>query len=117
MNLVQEQDRRVWQGESKIPKAQNCLERIRALYKNDRMSIANDDKQFDKNRHDGLRHNNRLYLRGDRLAAFFPSANIGEIAEVLESQGVLETGKDARTKQISSLSGMRFYVIPLRYLS
>ena len=41
--------------------------RICMLYKTGQMSIASDAGMFDKKLHDGLLHNNRLYLRRDRL--------------------------------------------------
>ncbi len=112
MKLVQEQDRRVRQGGSEIPNDSNCLERIRVLYKTGQMQIASDAKTFDTEVHDGLLHRNGLYLRGERVSAYFPGAEIKDIADSLEAQGALETGKSSRTKQISSLKGMRFYVIP-----
>ena len=59
----------------------------------------------------------RLYLRREKLSVLFPLANIEEIADALEKQGVLETGKKNRTMQLSALNGMRFYVIPLHCLN
>ena len=87
------------------------------LYNTGQMSIASDAETFDKELHDGLLHRNRLYLRGDRLSIYFPESTIEEIADSLEAQGALDAGRKSRTKQISSLNGMRFYVILLRYLN
>lgn len=94
---------------------EDYLQQIRKLYKTGQMHIASDAKTFDKEVHDGLLHRNKLYLRGDRVSAYFPGAKIKDIADSLEAQGVLETGKSSRTKQVSGLKGLRFYVIP-RYL-
>lgn len=115
--LVQDQDKRVQQGKSEIPKVQNYLGHIRELYKNGRMSIANDVEQFNMECHDGLWHNNRLYLRGERLTAFFPSVDINEVIAQLDKQGVLETGSRSKTKQLYGLNGKRFYVFKIQALT
>ena len=114
--LVKQQNERVSGKRSENLENEDYLQQIRMLYKTGQMSIASDAETFDKELYDGLLHNNRLYLRGDRLSAYFPDSTIEDIADSLEAQGALEAGKKSRTKQISSLNGMRFYVILLNYL-
>lgn len=111
--LIQQQDRRVRQKEPETSKSQNYWGRIRELYRNNCFFIANDIEQFNVMKHDGLLHRNKFYIRSEKLSAYFPDADIDEIVSSLTEQGVLETGNGSRTKQISSLNGMRFYVIPL----
>jgi len=114
--LVQQQDERVFQETSRKEESKNYWECIRALYKNRQLSVADSAKCFDKDLNDGVIHNNILYLRREKLSEYFPEADISDIADELASQGVLEVGKNSRTKQISVLRGMRFYAIPLKYL-
>lgn len=115
--LVQQQQKRVEEKIIGEVKPKNYLEEIRKLYRNNEISIAHSVKGFSKQHHDGVIHRERLYLRREKLSVLFPLANIEEIADALEKQGVLETGKKSRTMQLSALNGMRFYVIPLRYLN
>lgn len=115
--LVKQQNERVSGKRFENLEKEDYLQQIRMLYKTSQMTIARDAGMFDKKLHDGLLHNNRLYLRRDRLLAYFPDSTIEDIAESLEAQGALEAGKKSRTKQINRLNGMRFYVILLRYLN
>lgn len=115
--LVQQQQERVEEKIVGEVKPKNYLKEIRKLYRNNEISIAYSVKAFNKQHHDGVIHRERLYLRREKLSVLFPLANIEEIADALEKQGVLETGKKSRTMQLSALNGMRFYVIPLRYLN
>lgn len=117
VTLVKQQDERVQGKQFKEDKNEDYLQQIRKLYKTGQMSIASDLKQFDKMLHDGLVHRNRLYLRGDKISAYFPNSTIEDIADSLVAQGALEMGKKSRTKQISGLNGMRFYVILLSRLN
>lgn len=116
LDLVRQQDGRVQRRKPESPKAQDYLGRIRELYKGGQLSLEDGVKQFDTSLHDGLVYRKRLYIRGEKLLAYFPDSTIEDLADALDAQGVLETGKNSRTKQISSLKGMRFYVIPLFYL-
>lgn len=111
--LVEQQNERVMDNQSAKFEREDYLQRIRLLYKTNQMSIASAAETFDKELHDGLLHRNRLYLRGDRLSAYFPEATIEDVAGSLEAQGALETGRKGRTKQINRLNGMRFYVIKI----
>lgn len=115
--LVQQQQERVEEKVIGEVKPKNYLEEIRKLYRSNEISIALNAKVFNKQQHDGVIHRKRLYLRREKLAAFFPSADIEEIADALEKQGALETGRKSRTMQLSALNGMRFYVIPLHCLA
>lgn len=115
--LINQQNERVNGKGSEKFENEDYLQRIRTLYNTGQISIASDTETFDKEQHDGLLHRNRLYLRRDRLPAYFPDSTIEDIAGSLEAQGALETGKKSRTKQINRLNGMRFYVILLRYLN
>lgn len=116
MVLVQQQTRRVTRKPFGDTDTRNYLERICTLYKEGRLSIASSVEYFEEDKHDGVIHRNRLYLRGDKLITYFPETNMQEIVDALVSQGVLEIGKNNRTKQISALKGLRFYVIPLKYV-
>lgn len=115
--LVRQQDRKVSQKASKKVESKSYWECIRALYNNGQLSIADSIKSFDKEINDGVIHKNSLYLRGDKLSGYFPEAEISDIVDELVSLEVLEIGKSSRTKQISALRGLRFYVVPLRYLT
>lgn len=117
MKLVLEQNERVRGKKLGELKKEDYLQRICTLYKTGQMFIASDTETFDKEQHDGVLHRNRLYLRGDRVLTYFPESTMKDIADSLEAQGVLEVGKRSRTKQISGLNGLRFYVILLNYLS
>lgn len=46
----------------------------------------------------------------------FPDKDIRDVVNSLVAQGILDTGKDSTTKQISRLKGKRFYVIALSKL-
>lgn len=111
--LVEQQNERVMGNQSTKSEQEDFLQRIRILYKTKQMSIADDVETFDKELHDGVFHRNKLYLRGERVPVYFPGSTIEDIADSLEAQGALETGKKGRTKQISRLKGMRFYVVIL----
>lgn len=115
--LVEQQNERVSGKGTEKFENEDYLQQIRMLYKTGQMSIAKNTETFDKEQHDGLLYRNRLCLRRDRLSAYFPDSTIGDIADSLEAQGALETGKKSRTKQINRLSGMRFYFILLHYLN
>jgi len=117
MALVQQQNGRVIQQVYGNTDAKNYLECIRTFYKEGQLSVASSVECFNAERHDGVIHRNRLYLRGDKLNAFFPKFSISEIVDTLDAQGALEIGNGSRTKQIGALNGMRFYVIPLECLS
>lgn len=114
--LVKRQNERVTGKPSMKFEQEDYLQRLRTLYNTGQMSIATDVERFDKGLHDGLLYKNRLYMRGDKLLRYFPGVILEDIVDFLETQGVLEAGKKSRTKQISSLHGMRFYVILLNYL-
>ncbi|HBA51126.1 MAG TPA: hypothetical protein DCZ91_25670 [Lachnospiraceae bacterium] len=114
--LVQQQDGKVSQETSGKVESKNYWECIRTLYKNGQFSVADNVDSFNKALYDGVIHNNCLCLRREKLAGYFPEADIEDIVDELVSKGVLEVGKNNRTKQISALNGSRFYVIPLGVL-
>ena len=109
--LVEQQNERVMGKQFTKCEQEDYLQRIRTLCKTKQMSIANDVATFDKELHDGVLHRKKLYLRGERVPVYFPGSTMEDIADYLEAQGALETGKMGRTKQISRLKGMRFYVV------
>lgn len=111
--LVQQQDRRVKGENFSEAENKNYFEGIRTLYENGQMSIASNVEEFNIKLHDGLLYKNKLYLRGNKMLSYFPNSTLEDIADSLEAQGALEIGKKSRTKQISGLNGMRFYVILL----
>lgn len=111
--LVRQQDRQVQQSGSGSLKVQDYWGSMRELYKSGQLSVASCIDQFDVEVHDGLLHKNRLYFRRDKLLRYFPGSAIEDLVNALDAQGVLEKGEKNRTKQLSGLNGMRFYVIPL----
>ena len=78
---------------------------IRLLYQRNIFQIASRVDDFQQHQHDGIFYRKRLYLRRECLKRYFPNENIDHIVEQLADQGVLETGKESRTKQISRLKG------------
>lgn len=114
--LVKQQDERVQMGAPEQFEDTDYWKIIRELYKSKKFRIADNVDTFDKKQHDSVIFRNCLYFRGECLERFFPNMNPAEIAVELERKGVLQVGKDAKTKQISRLNGLRFYVIPLKYL-
>lgn len=112
--LVREQNERVSPTNNMYPTQGNVLERIRELYRNNQLSIANG--QFSDAQHDGIIHNGCLCLRPQALSHFFPGSDTDEIARKLETAGALSKGKDSLKKKISSAKGKYFYCIPLACL-
>ena len=114
--LVREQNERVSPSATVSSKLGNILERIRGLYRNRQLSIANEKRQFNDEQHDGIVHQGCLCLRPHTLSHFFPSSDINDIARELETEGALIKGKDGLTKKISAIHGKYCYCIPLKYL-
>lgn len=118
--LVTKQDERVKMRASEQFENIDYWRKIRELYRNKQFRTADSVKNFVEWQHDSVIHRDCLYFRSECLARFFPNMSPKEIAEELERKGVLQVGNDrrnrTRTKQISRLKGMRFYVIPLAYL-
>lgn len=115
--LVKHQNERVRMGVPEQFEDTDYWKIIRELYKSKQFRIADNVDTFDKKQHDSVRFRNCLYFRGECLDRFFPNMNHAEIVVELEQKGVLQLGKDAKTKQISKLRGLRFYVISLKYLT
>ena len=114
LTLVRQQDQRVKQNTQKGEDHPDYIARIRLLYQRNIFQIASRVDDFQQHQHDGIFYRKRLYLR--RECRYFPNDNIDHIVEQLADQGVLETGKESRTKQISRLKGLRFYVLRMDYL-
>ncbi|MBD5449740.1 MAG: hypothetical protein HDR28_06225 [Lachnospiraceae bacterium] len=115
--LVTEQNERVQMGAPKQFENKDYWKIIRELYRNKQFCTADSANNFVEWQHDSVIHRDCLYFRGECLAKFFPNISPQEIASELKRKGVLQAGKDANTKQISILRGLRFYVIPLQYLT
>lgn len=115
--LVREQNERVSPTTSMPPSQGNILERIRELYRSERLSIPHNKRLFNDQEYDGVVHKDCLCLRPQALSRIFPSWEIDGIAHELEVQGALNKGKDGPTKKISAASGKYFYCIPLSCLS
>ena len=116
LTLVRQQDQRVKQNTQKGEDHPDYIARIRLLYQRNIFQIASRVDDFQQHQHDGIFYRKRLYLRRECLKRYFPNENIDHIVEQLADQGVLETGKESRTKQISRLKGLRFYVLRMDYL-
>ncbi len=114
--LVRQQNERVKMGVPERSIEVDYWSIMRGLYKNKQFHTADDVEVFDKNQHDSVIRDNCLYFRRECLKGFFPNENPKDIIKGLEQKGILQAGKNAKTKQISKLNGMRFYVIPLKYL-
>lgn len=115
--LVTKQNERVKMGTPEQFENIDYWRKICELYRNKQFCTADSADNFDKNQHDSVLHDNCLYFRGECLSRFFPNISLKEIVDELERKGVLQAGRDKKTKQIFRLKGMRFYVIPLAYLT
>lgn len=116
LTLVRQQDQRVKENMQKGEDYPDYIARLRLLYRSNNFQIAPCVNDYQQQQHDGILYRKRLYLRRECLERCFPNENIDYILEQLVNQGVLETGKESRTKQISRLKGLRFYVLRMDYL-
>lgn len=114
--LVTKQDKRVKMGTLEQFGKIDYWREICELYRNQQFRTADSVDVFDIGQHDSVVYRDCLYFRSECLVKFFPNINPKEVACELERKGVLQVGKDRKTKQIFNLRGMRFYVIPLNYL-
>lgn len=114
-SLVDKQNERVGE-ERKELEVESYWPQIQNLYRNGKFKVASRVDEFDPDRHDGLLHNYCFYFRRECLKKFFPKVDPSEIINELSEQRILKEGAKDRTKQISALHGMRFYVIPLSKL-
>lgn len=114
--LVKKQNERTQMTVKNEQQCKNYWECFQMLYLSGQILIADNVGQFNEKLHDGLIHRKCLYFRGNKIMTYFPNASINDLVDELVSQGVLETGKGSNTKQISTLKGKRFYVIPLNLL-
>ena len=118
-NLVQTQNERANRNNTREPSVIDPLARIRTMYHDGGLSIADSAKQL-MSGHDGLIHDGCLCLRGEnfrkKVCTTPLSTNYDEVLDALEAQGALKRGKDKRTIQIYGTSGKRFYAIPLEKL-
>lgn len=114
--LVHEQDERVSPTATISATLGNVLEHIKDLYRNHKLSIASNKRQFDDAQHDGIVHGGCLCLRPHTLSHFFPNSDANDIARELETEGALTKGKDGLAKKISAIHGKYCYCIPLKYL-
>lgn len=115
--LVTKQNERVQMGVAEQFEDKDYWKIICELYRNKQFCTADSLSDFVESQHDSVIYRECLYLRGKGLAKFFPNIRPQEIAGELKRKGVLQAGKGANTKQISGLKGIRFYVIPLKYLT
>ncbi len=115
--LVKRQNERVEMGAPEQFEMVDYWRIICELYRNNQFHTADKVDDFDKNQHDSVIVKDCLYFRRECLKGFFPNENPEDIIKGLEQKGILQAGKNAKTKQISKLNGMRFYVIPLKYLT
>ena len=115
--LVTKQNERVQMGAPEQFEEIDYWKIIRELYRSKQFRTADSVDNFDKNQHDSVIYRKCLYFRSECLARFFPDMKPADIAAELELKGILQVGSQNKTKQISKLKGMRFYVIPLNYLN
>lgn len=115
--LVTKQNERVKMRASEQFEDVDYWKIISELYRNKQFRTADSVDNFDKWQHDSVIYRNCLYFRGECLTRFFPNINPEEIIGELKRKGVLQLGTENKTKQIFRLKGMRFYVIPLKYLT
>ena len=115
--LVERQNERVQMGMSKQYANMDYWKEFHDLYRKKKFRIADSIDIFDREQHEGIIYRNCLYFRRECLDRFFPTANLTEVIDDLERQGVLQKGREKRSKQISKLNGMRFCVVPLGYLN
>ena len=117
LDLVKQQNQRVGMGMCNQSGKVNYRDRVASLYEKGQFKIAENKDVFDVQGHDGLYHGEGLlYMRRERLSMYFPDEDIDDVVKELEKSGVLVKGIISRTKQISGLRGMRFYVLKLNQL-
>lgn len=98
---------------------EDYLSFIKKLYTSRSFCISDCKKSFDIDKHDGLIHNDCLYLRGkklkEKLHLFSPDIDTREVISDLVNKEALRVGKDGNTVQFSDepFKGMRFYAIRL----
>lgn len=120
-NLVQKQ-----QNKFVLEKydAKTFLKSIRRAYKGKRFCLAENEKAFCPEKHDGLIYYECLCLRKNCLEKMlrenFPNIKFSEIIESLVLEGALKRGKEKNTVKISTLNkevgAVRFYAIWLHAL-
>lgn len=115
-SLVDKQNERIRAERKDHLEVESYWPQIQNLYRNGKFKIAGRVDEFDSDRHDGLLHNYCFYFRRECLKNFFQKVDPSEIINELSEQRILNEGTKDRTKQISALHGMRFYVIPLNKL-
>ncbi len=115
-SLVDKQNERIRAERKDHLEVESYWPQIQNLYRNGKFKIAGRVDEFDSDRHDGLLHNYCFYFRRECLKKFFQKVDPSEIINELSEQRILNEGTKDRTKQISALHGMRFYVIPLNKL-
>ena len=115
-DLVKAQNLRVEQGSQSEPARVDLLTRIRTMYQNNELNLANTAHQFTE-AHDGCIHNGYLCLHGDafrnRVCKPASITDFNDILDVWEAQGISKRDKGKRTMQIFATGGRRFYAIKL----
>ncbi len=117
VTLARKQDERVQRGMPEQYESRDYWKEIRKLYREKQFRIVENIDDFGVEQHDGVIYRDCLYFRRECLARFFPTANLSEIIDDLERHKVLARGNQKKTKQVYRLNGLRFYVIPLKYLT
>ena len=122
-NLIQEQHMCAMREKSDLVKM-DYLEMIRNLYQNKKIQLADSEKTFNPDKHDGLIYYDCLCITRKNLEKIlikeYKSIRIGEVTNSLFAQEALRVIGDGRTVKIYTLNkevgSIRFYAIWLHKL-
>lgn len=123
--IVRNQNNRVSKAANVLDTAHSkadYLALIRSLYQNARFNLSNSVKHFNRDEHDGVIHNDCLYLRREklmsRLKSFDPSFDFENVLKCLKEQQALKLGKgnSSSRKLHGGGRGLNFYAIRLEKL-
>jgi hypothetical protein len=90
------------------------------LYRDRRLSLVTSIKDFEREEHDGLIHNDHLYLRRDKIMkkirAIEPSAEFDEMLDNLKVQLAFYPESDKTNSRKMGGTQLRFYAVKLHML-
>lgn len=118
--LIQKQQERYEQNKARTEDI-NYLKLIRNLYRKGKFQMADSEKTFRKDKHDGLLYYNCLCLRREKLEKklhkISPDIRINDVVQQLIEMKALKYSGEKRTVKISTLNksegACRFYAIRL----
>jgi len=119
--IVREQNNRANRSKVLNPNIDH-LALIRSIYHQKSFSLVTSIKDFEIKEHDGIIHNDHLYLRRDKLLklirVYEPSVDFDDILENLKMHQALKKGNSSNSKQLhGGRRNLRFYVVKLSKLT